>query len=167
MLTQTDNGSVDNANSYAEAADFRTYFADRGVDVDVYSDAQVEAALVIATEYLDSRFNFVGVKTRFGQRTAWPRTSAYDSDDLLRSGIPVEVKEAAYEYARAQLAGELEPAPDRDSTGRSVQSKSSTVGPISESITYASGAVYTRPRYPAADNRLRSLVEDSGMIYRA
>ena len=60
------------------------------------------------------------------------------------------------------------PAFVHDSTGQAVLSKSTAVGPITKAITYAASGVVTMPKYPEADNRLRSagLVETSGNVQR-
>lgn len=165
LLVQTDAG-IDGANSYVTVAEFRTYHADRGTDVAIYTDPQIEKALVKATDYLDERFHFVGDRIRPAQRTAWPRVSAVDDDGWPRVGIPAEVKEACHEYALIALTSELNLAPTLDASGRVVQSKTSTVGPITESVTYAAGAAFKMPKYPKADRRLSGLTESFGTVSR-
>jgi hypothetical protein len=88
------------------------------------------------------------------QTTAWPRRDAWDYNGDLVTGVPPEVKEAANEYGLRALSAALAPDPDRDASGARVQSKSQTVGPISQSFTFVSGAAFTMPKYPSADNKL-------------
>jgi hypothetical protein len=157
FLVQNESGTIAGANAYVTVAEFRAYELDRGNDVRSYGTTDVENAIVKATDYIDSRFRFVGERYKTTQRTAWPRLDAYDRDDLLRSGIPQEVKDACCDYAYLALTGtDLDPVPTRDATGRVVSSKSSTVGPISDSVTYANGATYSEPQYPIADRKLRA-----------
>lgn len=167
FLVQNDSGGIGGANAYVTVAEFRAYHADRGTDVVGYVDADVQTAVVRATDYLDTRFTFRGDKVTTAQRTAWPRTGPEDDDELVRVGVPVEVKEACSEYALVALTTEVNPSPDLDSSGRAVQSKSSSVGPISESISYVGGAVFQMPKYPKADQKLRGLIVSGLTLGRA
>jgi hypothetical protein len=162
FLVQTDIG-VAGAVSYVSVEDFRTYHADRGTDVAAYSIDNCQAALVQATDYLDGRWSFSGERVSTTQRTAWPRINAYDEDDNLRSGIPVEVVEACCEYALIALTTELNPSPTSDVTGRAVQRQATAVGPISKEVEYASGAAFKLPKYPKADMKIRSLTTRGGL----
>lgn len=169
LIVQDNTGSVPNANAYISVQEFKDYWTDRGGDFSAYPDQQIEAGIIRATDYLDQRFNFVG-KKRLGrdQSTEWPRTSAWDRDRFYITDIPQEVKEATAEYALRSLAADLNPDPQRDATGAAIQSKSEQVGPISESVTYVSGAVFSLPKYPAADQKLikSGLVRTSGTVLR-
>jgi hypothetical protein len=164
-LVQDDAGSVLDAVSYVTVAEFRAHHLARGTDVSTYTDSQVEAALTKATDYMDGRFGFIGEKPVTDQRTQWPRVNAIDVYDRLRSGIPLEVKEAQHEYAFIALTSELNPSPTRDATGRVIQSKSVVVGPIEKSITYAGSASFSLPKYPKADSRLRPVLSAGGLEF--
>jgi len=166
FTVQDDDGSIAGANAYLTVAEFKAYHADRGNDLSSYGDVDIQRAIVKATDYMDHRFQFVGYQANDDQRTMWPRVDAFDEDDHLVEGIPDRVKEACAEYAFVALASTLNPTPTRDATGRDVQAKSSTVGPISESVTYAAGASFASPKYPAADARLSGLVVAAGEIRR-
>lgn len=169
FTVQDNTGTVAGANSYVALVDFKAYHDDRDNDYSAYSDAQLQTALVRATDYIDGRFRFVGEK-RGGrdQNTEWPRTGAWDRDRYYITDIPVEVIEATCEYALRAAAADINPDPDRDSTGRTVQSKYEEVGPIKESTVYTAGAVFEMPRYPTADNRLKrsGLVVTGGRLVR-
>lgn len=169
LTVQDNNGSVAGANAYISVEEFKTYHADRGNSLAGSTDPQIEAAIIRATDYLDQRFNFVG-KKRLGrdQTTEWPRTNARDRDRYYINDIPPEVKEACCEYALRALAAELNPDPERDGTGAAIASKSESVGPISESVTYVSGSVFTMPKYPVADQRLikAGLTRTGGTLLR-
>ena len=157
---QDDSGSVDNANAYIDADYFKTYHNDRGNSFSS-GTGDIQKAIIKATDYLDHRFRYVGDRVRTAQRTSWPRLGAEDVNGQCRSGIPVEVKEAAAEYAFIALSQALNPAPDRDDTGRLVKSKREHVGPIEEETEYFSGAL-SLPEYPVADQRLKA----SGLVVR-
>lgn len=169
LTVQDNNGSVAGANAYISVEEFKDYHEDRGTDTSDFDDEAIEKAIVRATDYLDQRFNFVGKRLQGrNQTTEWPRYDAWDRDDYAINGIPGEVKEATAEYALRALSAALNPDPERDGTGAAIASKSESVGPISESVTYVSGSVFTMPKYPAADQRLikAGLTRTGGTVLR-
>jgi hypothetical protein len=168
LIIQDENGTVEDANSYISLAFFKSYHDARGNSYSAYSDGALEAAIVRATDYLDQRFAFIGERQNDFQTTQWPRLNGYDRDDRYVDGVPLEVKKATAEYALIAAGASLNPAPTRDAFGRKVQSRSESVGPISESFTYAQGAVFELPKYPAADQILfsRGLVQRGGRMLR-
>ncbi|WVW77400.1 head-tail adaptor [Stenotrophomonas phage vB_SmaS_Bhz59] len=171
LIVQTNDGNAAGANAYITLAFFTAYHADRGNAIPgTPTDAQKEQAIIRATDYLDQRFIFVG-RRLLGrdQTTEWPRMDAWDLDRNLVTGIPLEVQEACAEYALRALTAELNPDPSRDASGAAIQSQSQQVGPIAQSVTFVSGAVFTMPKYPAADAKLRrtGLVRSGGTVLRA
>lgn len=165
---QNDQGSVVDANAYLSVAAYKAYHDDRG-QAYTGTDDQIAQDIVRATQYLDTRFTFVGYVSAVEQTTQWPRLSARDNNDRIRTGIPREIKNATAEYARIARTTTLSPTPTRDEYGASIKSRSSRAGPVSESITYTEGAVVKLPKYPVADQWLiaSGLVERSGRITRA
>jgi len=165
---QNDDGSVADANAYISVAFFTEYHADRAQTY-TGDNAAIQAAIIRATQYLDTRFTFVGRVTDVDQTTQWPRLGARDSNDRIREGIPREIKAACAEYARIALAQTLNPNPTQDETGARIKSTSSKAGPVSEAITYVDGSVVKLPKYPIADQWLiaSGLIERSGRIHRA
>lgn len=168
IVIQNDNGTMADANSYCDVTYFKAYHAARGKSWGSSTDDQIAGALVQSTDFVDGRFTFRGRATNLGQTTRWPRIAAYDNDRRILSGIPRALKEAVCAYALRALTATLNPDPVRDATGQTVISKSSAVGPITKSVTYAPGGVLTMPKYPEADNKLRSagLVETTGTVQR-
>jgi len=171
LIVQDSSGSVSGANSYVTVAEFKVYHDDRGNDwvIIADSDTAIEQALIQATDYLDQRFTFVGKRKQGRQQsTEWPRINAWDIGRYYINDIPIEIKEAVNEYAFRALSAPLISDPDRDSTGGIIQSKSESVGPLSESVTYVGGAAYTMPKYPAADMKLKKtgLVISGGTVLR-
>lgn len=149
-----DGTIVANANAYVTVAEFRAYHGDRGNSLAGFSAGNMEDAIVRATDYLDARFQFVGQKRSRSQSTQWPRYNAFDTDNFMVGGVPVEVKEACMEYAFIALSEDINPTPERSPTGQVVSSKSERVDVLSESTTYATGDSFTLPRYPVADLKL-------------
>lgn len=151
---QNDNGSVDEANAYIAVATFRGYYTDRGVDTAAYGDAAVEVAIVKATDYLDTRYNFVGVQRRPEQRTQWPRWEA-------PKGLPRALKDAACLLAMKTLSAPtapLLPTPSPNTTGQRVIEESKVVGPIEKTVKYSDNVSSNvqAPSYPDVDLLLRN-----------
>ena len=170
LQVQDDVGGNDDANGYIDVTFYKRYHQNRGRDVSNQDTNSIKAGIVRATDYLDERWQFVGEKLQLDdQSTEWPRLNAYDIDDNYIDGIPKEVKEATAEYAfLAQSRIELFESPTRDASGRVVQSRSETVGPLSESVQFTPGAAFELPKYPRADRKLvaRGLVLQRGVLYR-
>lgn len=154
FTVQDDNGLVAGANAYVTTAYVRAYHLDRGVDLTAVLDPALQVAIVLATSYLDARFTFLGCRRNAAQDTEWPRRDAYDRDGYVITGIPKAVKQAVAELANKARSATLMPDPERDATGRTVLSKSESVGPLSESVTYAAGGAFTFPEYPLVDRIL-------------
>lgn len=96
---------------YGSAAEFRTYHASRGRTIsEDWSDAAIEAALLVASEWLDNIYGdeFVGWKTDgFDQEREWPRESAatdtYPQKVFTTTEIPDRVEQATYEAAWREM----------------------------------------------------------------
>lgn len=170
LVTQDDTGTVVGANSYIDVAYFKSYHDERGNVYGTPTDDLIAQKIIVATDYVDARFNYVGqCLAGRNQTTMWPRLSAFDQNRLAILGIPQEVKEATAEYALRALTGDLNPDPERDLSGATIQSKSEGVGPITESVTFVGGATFQMPRYPVADQKLKraGLVRSGGTLLRA
>src|SRR5258708_38696462 len=79
FVVQTDNGLAANANAYIDLTFFKPYMDDRNRTAlyQPFTDPQIQAAIVVATDYIDTRFNFPGsrlvadsVLSAFGVLTA-------------------------------------------------------------------------------------------------
>lgn len=162
LLLQNESGTVDGANTYIDEAYFADYSEQRGRDLSDYDAEVIKAALVEARDFMDNRWDYVGEQSQRDQDTEFPRDNAYDKNDYVITGIPKSVKKAQAEYAYIRLlqGTPLNPTPTRDATGARVIQYAESVGPISESKTYASGATVQPPEYPSAD----SILERTGLI---
>ncbi len=156
FTVQDDNGLVSEANAYADLAFVRDYHADRGLDLSGTADAALSAAIIKGTQYVDTRYVFLGERRNRDQTTEWPRRDAHDRSGYLLEGVPRAVKQAVAELAQRALTEELMPDPTRDDTGRTVLSKSEGVGPLKEAVEYAGGAAFSFPEYPAVDRLLQT-----------
>lgn len=127
-----DGTGVANANSYVTVDEADTYFTDRRKQNWVGSDADKQAALIAATDYIEQRFGlqFLGCPEFDAQTLSFPRTGLVDPAGNEVEGIPLRLKQAQYEYALCAMAGELFNTPTVDATGLKVTEKKVVVGPI-------------------------------------
>jgi len=115
-------GGTNDANAYIPVAFFRQYHTDRGRDTTALTDAQVQIAIVQATDYIDTRWRirFAGqwplLEPDFTvdppiipyQSTLWPRRNIYNDDARTPIlGLPVQLKKACAEYALRATVGPL------------------------------------------------------------
>lgn len=126
---------VANANAYCDVAYVTAYAAARALDF-AGSDADKEAAIIKATDYVDARYSFSGARVSSSQELSWPRSGASDRDEgieIAENVVPSVLKRAVAELAIKAFAGRalLE---DQARGGRIV---SQSVGAIS--VTYESG----------------------------
>jgi len=171
FLLQIDDGSVDDANAYIDDVFFKAYHADRGTDVSAYGTADIQRAIVKATDYVDHRWlsRFIGCQIALAQRTAWPRSSATTSEGFsVSETIPAALKDAVAEYTLQALTEVLAPPPVTDDTGRPLLRKLVKVGPITTEVEYTEGnQVSTLKAYPKADRMLAPLLVNSNRLVRA
>jgi hypothetical protein len=191
FIVQDDLGVTEEANAYITTEYMRQYHLDRGRDLTVspiYTDGELEVAIVIATDYIDTRWRkrFAGTPLEApDQTTEWPRTDLTDDYGYDIEGIPTNLKKACAEYAlRAAANGQLVsdgPTPivggEQQPMGE-VLSTSVTVGPITDSKTFAEyGGGYGTgtsttggnllPAIPAADMLIEPLLDASKNQRRA
>lgn len=155
------------ATSYASVATLRAWAAQRLKDLGAATDDQLGVVLNEASEYMDIRFRFRGLRKDHAQAREFPRDDLYDERGYAIEGVPQEVQDACCAYAFLRRGGvELMPDPDYDSTGQAVKSKSEEVGPIKESVTYVEAAGFRLPTFPSIDRLLyrRRLTCEAGGI---
>jgi len=91
------------ANSYATVEVTKTYFAYISFDYSSYTDAEIEAALIRATAFIDTYKRWPGRKATATQGLEWPRTDAYDVDGYLLQYVPEAIKKATMQAAMKEL----------------------------------------------------------------
>lgn len=177
-LIKEDGTIVTDANSYADAADSIAYQTDRGRQswLDATTEVQ-EAALIRATDYIETRFGrrFVGVPLGDVQELAWPRQGAVyprTGNAFPTDEVPEDVLNAAILYAGEiigpdgddlELMTELAITPDIDSSN--VKKKTEKVDVLAESTEYFGGGstLRTIQPYPEADRLLRPWLRGGGL----
>ena len=96
--------------TYGNATAYRTYHTERGVSVCSVTDPQISAALLVSSEWIDSKYRSMFDGTKVGLRSQvreWPRVSAFDYHGYLISSdsVPDEITSASYEAALIHLTG--------------------------------------------------------------
>jgi hypothetical protein len=142
------------ATSYVSVADFEAWAAQRLRSLTGKTPDQLAVAVNTATEYMDSRFTFVGYREEATQALEWPRNQAWDNRGDRVEGVPKAVKDACYGYAFLALSQSLMPSPTQDESGRQVKSKSEKVGPIATDVEYSDKGGYDMPIFPEIDRLL-------------
>ena len=131
---QNDTGTVTDANAYVTVQEFREYWASRGVSFSE-TDTDLQALIVKATQYIDFRFTYKAAKLEGrDQTTQFPRYALYDKEGYLTEGVPLEIKEACSEYAKAE--NEISVTGNSSNSEPTLTGKTETVGPISRSYQY-------------------------------
>jgi hypothetical protein len=144
-----DGAGRTNANALVSADACTAYHQLRGNSAWIGTSAQMEAAIVRATDYLCGAYRWKGVRTTSSQALCWPRIGVIDADGRAvgPEEIPVATVAACCELALEALGGEL---------GRSLERG----GLVSREkvdcieVEYAPGAP-AAPSYPRAESLLR------------
>lgn len=153
-FTVEDGTGLAAANSYLAVADADTYHTDRGNAAWTGTDAVKQAALIAASQYVDTNYRFKGARANEAQAMEWPRTGVEDWSGftVASDSLPARLTDAVAELALLALSEDLTPALDR---GGAV--KSEKVGSIS--ITYADNAPATKV-YQVSDSLLGQYITD-------
>jgi hypothetical protein len=160
-----DGTGVADANSYVAVAFADGFFADRGnASWAALSEAQKQAALVRATDYIEQKFDsrWRGSRVNGGQSLGWPREDVYENgepDRLIADNVvPVRVKQAACELALRAHDDAL--LPDVASTETVVNKEK--VGSLEVGYEVVQRAL--SPSYPAVNATLRPLLRSSNTV---
>jgi hypothetical protein len=107
LIVETGTGSS-TADSYLSLTDFNTYLTDRSY-TSTATDAQKEAALRIATLWLDGNYIWAGYLLKTTQALGWPRLGAVDNEGryLASDAVPNKLKQAVAEAAINHLSAPI------------------------------------------------------------
>jgi hypothetical protein len=166
-----DGTGVDDANALITLAEYRAHFTDRGVDTSAQDDATVQAAIVVATDYIEQRWEscLLGQREHDNQCVSFPRDGICDyAGEELDGVVPKQVKRAVIEYARIAISQSLLQTPTVDESGKAVKRTREKVGPIETETEFQDGSgidILLRP-YPIADRWLEQFLK-SGALSRS
>lgn len=170
-FTVETGAGLTNANSYVSLADADQYHDDFGAPAawTGATDAAKQAALRVATQYLDATFGarWKGTKANETQALDWPRSNAVREDYVLDdTAVPLELEHAASVLALKHIGGTVL-VPDIVNEG-AVASTRVKVGPVEEETRYLSGKGETdTTTFSLAERIVRPLLQPAGMAVRA
>lgn len=134
MALIVENGTgLANADAYISLSTFKAYCSERAYRWEDSEDFAIEAAIRLATGWIDTYNRYKGSRLVATQFLEFPRADLTDWSSHPVTGVPHRLKHACAELAFKALTQSLYTDLDR---GGMVQSES--VGPIS--VTYAAGA---------------------------
>lgn len=123
--------------NYITLEDFKAWASLRGFELFDYIDSDINAAIHIATDYVDMNYTFKGEKVSEAQLMQLPTDEVAIAD----------IHKAMGEAVKMQLLGRLYVDPTTISQKGAVVSESKAVGSLSTSTDYAEGYAYTNT-YP-------------------
>lgn len=166
LIVETGTGDNPSANSYSTVQDLRDYSEMRGVDLSGLTDAQAEASMINAMDYLEALApRYKGVKASQTQPLQWPRSEVWGVSffDALypNDEIPRELKYAQLALAvEAQAGNDLMPNELPGEQGAVIKER--IEGAVE--IAYANPTSRRRtPAFAKADALLSSLLKSNGL----
>ena len=153
-----DGTGLATANSYNTIAFLDEYHTDRGNSSWVDESIAIkQAKAIIATDYIDVRFNYLGQKLKTTQALEFPRENLFLNGVQLE-GVPDIVKKAHAELALISLTQTLFNTPSTSEAGLLLTKERTRVGPIEEEFEYDPQlGVRTVKDFPIPDRLLERL----------
>ncbi len=149
-IIKEDGTGLADANVYADLADFKVWADNRSMDYAVFSDPQIEGALVVATEWLDAHYTFKGQALSDTQALSLPT----DTVSINRSVVAATCHVAHY-----HLSGLL--TPSATTVGiKSVRKKLDTL----ETETVYQDGVTQKQSYALVDSLLKKYTVIGGGV---
>lgn len=145
LIVEDGTGKSD-ANALVSLVDAKEYWDGRGTDYSAYTDPELNGALVRASSFLATAYQWQGIKVnQRAQTMPFPRSGVFDREgwSVLQTEIPREVKAAACEIAiyEAATPGGMNP-----NVVLADKVTSEQIGPIRmEYANASSGAESSRP----------------------
>jgi hypothetical protein len=173
MFVVEDGSGLPDATSFCDLAFADSYIAMYGNDADrtawaAQDDATKQGRLVRAAQYLTVKYEsrWINYRVHETQALPWPRAWVQDSDGFAipSTAVPLQVKQAQCEAALLDMNG-TDLIPNSD-PAQNIKAESVTVGPITESISYA-GTKGTQPTFKKIDLLLRMYLTARGEVRRA
>ena len=167
FIVEDGTGIID-ANAYIDLAFVSAYFLERNDLVWSGTDAEKQAFIIKATDYIDLIFwkRFLGTVFSESQALKFPRLA---DDGVSAKPIPLNLKRACAEYAKIAKSQALLVNPTLPTDGLVVsQIDKEVAGAVKKNIKYDTNKSFIAIRpYPSADYYLSSLlIPNSNFILR-
>lgn len=157
FIVETGAGVAD-ANAYVTVAELDAYWVDRNVTL-TNTDPEKQAAIIVATQYVDLNNRWKGELSAVTQTLDFPRQNVLDNEGraIDKATIPTLLKSAIAEYSRRQLAADIQP--DVDTLTGAIIRKKDKIGDLETEVQYQanSSGYFGMKRYPLADKYLIGL----------
>lgn len=158
-----DGTGLTSANSYISTADADTYHANRGRSTWTALTADAKAiALIAGTQFIDSVYNWIGLKSKKTQGLKWPRIARLDEsgnaillvdrDGFDIDAVPQAVINACAEAAFLSLTEEL--FQDDDPRGKIIRKKTDVL-----ETDYQPDSPTSKPEKPTVYGSLNSILK--------
>lgn len=147
-----DGTGLPSAEVYVALADFKAWAAKRLYDITPYSDPTIEAKMLDATLWIDTKYRYGGSKLKATQALEFPRQGLVDWSGNAVTGVPNNVKAASNDLTWKSFTTPLYTDAARDGA---IQQE--VVGPLS--VTYFDGAS-SQTTFTAAEQLLKPYVID-------
>ncbi len=164
IVVETGTGTNPAANSYVSVTDLRDFASLRGIDITAKTDAQCEALLIRAMDYIEAQgYRFKGTRAQTAQPLQWPRANAWGigfRNALFPSTeIPQELEYAQLQLALDAIDNDLQPNILPSDKGQVIREKIDVI-----EIAYENGGKRSRtPAFAKAEAHLASLYVNSGL----
>lgn len=145
------------ANGYITQAFLDTYWLNRNVTLAQTSDEK-DAAIIIATQYVDLNNTWKGFIVADVQSLDFPRQGIIDNEgrQIASDSIPLQLQNAIAEYAKRQLDSTIQPDVPDTGTIKSLMTKLDVLEKKTE-YQDGTGGYFGIKQYPLADNYLIGL----------
>lgn len=162
LLIIEDGSGVSGANSYASAAQARSFASLRGITLSA-TDSVVEILLIKGSDYLQAQEGrFKGKRVAASQALAWPRSNVYLFDSCVPLVISPQVLPQQLLDAQCQLAIEAL-TNDLQATGTGQETLSKQVETLS--IKYSRVGIGTiQAQFNKVEAILEPLVANAGAV---
>ena len=156
-LIVEDGTVVPGANGYISVAELDDYWSCRNVTLSE-TTPEKEAAIIIATQYVDLNNKWRGAIVIGDQPIDWPRVGVMDDEGRIIPSmtIPDQLKNAVAEYAKRQLSAPIQPDVTDEGALKKVKKKVDVIETEKE-YQDNTGGYFGLRSYPLADNYLIGL----------
>lgn len=162
LIPETGTGLNANANSYGDLVGLKLYAAERGIDISLLSDIELDVFMIKAMDYLEHTQNYAGNKSTGIQPLQWPRTQVW-IDGVLHASNAIPAQLIKAQYALALNAKDTELQPNRLPSDKGRVLKERVEGAV-EVVYSDTGSKPHTPSFTTVEALLQALSKSSGVV---
>jgi hypothetical protein len=158
LIVEDGTGLNPLANGYISVVELDAYWSCRNVTLS-QTDPEKEAAIIIATQYVDLNNKWKGTIAMSDQPLDWPRVAVVDDEGRVIPSftIPNQLKNAVAEYAKRQLSAPIQPDVTDEGALKKTKKKVDVIE-VETEYQDNTGGYFGIRSYPLADNYLIGLI---------